>query len=127
MADTNESSEMPLPPANFMFLVESILMQTQMQLGLFKLGEDDEKTEPNLPLARHSIDLLGMLQEKTKGNLTVEEQRILENGLTELRFRYVQIADEMKRAKEKPGTEAKPDNDRPIIITADGGKGTKTE
>ena len=127
MADSTESTEMPLPPANFLFLVESILMQTQIQLGLFKLGEDDEKTEPNLPLARHSIDLLGMLQEKTKGNLTVEEQRLLDNGLTELRFRYVQIADEMKRAKEKPADESKLEDDRPLIITADGGKGTKTE
>jgi hypothetical protein len=130
MADSTESSEMPLPPANFMFLVESILMQTQIQLGLFKLGDNDEKTEPNLPLARHSIDLLGMLQEKTRGNLTVEEQRLLENGLTELRFRYVQIADEMKRSmqpRQEQASEAKREDDRPLIITADGGKGTKTE
>ena len=99
MAESTESSyEIPIPPASFSFLVESILMQTQIQLGLLNLGEKDEDPpEPNLPLARHSIDMLAMLQEKTQGNLTVEEQRLLENGLTELRFRYVQVADELKK------------------------------
>ncbi|MBV9035595.1 MAG: DUF1844 domain-containing protein [Acidobacteriaceae bacterium] len=126
-----ETSNYPVPPANFLFLVESILMQAQMQLGLLRFGEkEDEDSEPNLPLARHSIDLLGMLQEKTKGNLTTEEQRLLENGLTELRFRYVQVSDELKRKNEpKPPVSAeaeKKEDDRPLIITADGGKGTKT-
>ena len=123
-----DSPDIPIPPANFSFLVESVLMQAQIQLGLFKLDEAEDKTEPNLPLARHSIDLLGMLQEKTKGNLTVEEQRLLENGLTELRFRYVQVADEAKRKNEPTASASeKKDDDRPRIITADGGKGTKTE
>jgi hypothetical protein len=67
-----------------------------------------------------------MLEQKTKGNLTVEEQRLIENGLTELRFRYVQVADEVKR-KSQAQPEAKKADDRPLIITADGGKGTKTE
>lgn len=123
-------NDFPLPPANFLFLVESILMQAQIQLGLLNFGEKDEKPEPNLQLARHSIDLLAMLQEKTKGNLTIEEQRLLENGLTELRFRYVQVADEEKR-KNSPITvveeKKKEEDDRPLIITADGGKGSKTE
>ena len=77
MADT---ANFPVPPANFSFLVESVLMQAQMQLGLLNFGETDDSEGPNLPLARHSIDLLGMLQEKTKGNLSIEEQRLLENG-----------------------------------------------
>jgi hypothetical protein len=77
-------------------------------------------------LARHSIDILAMLQQKTQGNLTVEEQRLIENGLTELRFRYVQIADEMKKRSgvQTPSGAA---DEGPRIITADGGKGTKTE
>lgn len=131
MAANTESFEFPVPPASFAFLVESILMQTQIQLGLLDLGEKDEKApEPNLPLARHSIDMLAMLQEKTTGNLSVEEQRLLENGLTELRFRYVQIADEVKK-RGQPQAAATPaagpsDDDAPRIITADGGKGTKT-
>jgi hypothetical protein len=125
-----EDTEFPLPPANFLFLVESILMQAQMQLGLLNFGEKEEKAEANLPLARHSIDLLGMLQEKTKGNLSTEEQRLLENGLTELRFRYVQVAEEQKRKDSRITVveeRKKEEDDRPLIITADGGKGSKTE
>jgi hypothetical protein len=124
-----DDTDFPLPPATFGFLIESILMQAQMQLGLINFGEKDEKPEVSLPLARHSIDLLGMLQDKTKGNLSTEEQRLLENGLTELRFRFVQAAEEEKR-KNSPITvveEKKKEDDRPLIITADGGKGSKTE
>jgi Domain of unknown function (DUF1844) len=123
----SEGNDFPLPPANFSFLVESLLMQTQMQLGLFRLGEKEgeNEPEPNIPLARHSIDLLAVLQEKTRNNLTVEESRLLENGLTELRFRFVQVVDEQKRKKEPKKTEdAEPE--APRIITSDGGKGTKT-
>ncbi len=132
MAETPKiPSDYPLPPANFTFLVESILMQTQMQLGLLNFGEANEDTEANLPLARHSIDILGVLQEKTRGNLTTEEQRLIENGLTELRFRFIQASDELKKktaapvVAEKPVVE--PKDDRPLIITPDGGKGSKTE
>ena|SRR5689334_10979303 len=127
--NTEDAPDFPLPPASFMFLVESILMQTQMHLGLMHFGEKDEKYEPNLNLARHSIDLLGVLQEKTKGNLTAEEQRLIENGLTELRFRYVQVSDEIKKhsAPAASAENAEKKDDRPLIITADGGKGTKTE
>jgi hypothetical protein len=122
----SEATEFPVPPADFSFLVQSILMQTQMQLGLLHFGEEDEAVEePNLPLARHSIDLLSMLQVKTKGNLTGEEQRLLENGLTELRFRYVQVADEQKK-KAEPQLSGPSEDEGPRIITSDGGKGTKT-
>ena len=86
MADSNETlSDYPIPPANFAFLVESVLMQAQIQLGLLHLDPEDQDREPNLPMARHSIDMLAMLQEKTKGNLSIEEKRLIENGLTELR------------------------------------------
>jgi Domain of unknown function (DUF1844) len=122
----SEGTEFPVPPPDFSFLVQSILMQTQMQLGLLHFGEGDEAVEePNLQLAQHSIDLLAMLQAKTKGNLTVEEQRLLENGLTELRFRYVQVADEQKK-KQEPQTGGSAEDQGPRIITSDGGKGTKT-
>lgn len=127
MSDTPR--DFPIPPANFTFLVESILMQTQIQLGLLSFGEKDEQpNEPNLPLARHSIDMLAMLQEKTRGNLTVEEQRLIENGLTELRFRFVQISDEVKRRSQPESVQAPEQTENePRIITSDGGKGSKTE
>jgi hypothetical protein len=121
---TNESPsfDMPLPPADFSFLVSSLMFQAQMELGLLHFGDEKEQPEPNLPRAKHSIDLLGVIEEKTKGNLTVEEQRLLENGLTELRFRFIQISDELK-AKSAA---AKTEEEQPRIITADGGKGTKS-
>ncbi len=129
MAESTEPpQDFPLPPASFEFLIESILMQTQMQLGLIHFREKDEESEPNLPLAKHSIDMLAMLQEKTRGNLSAEEQRLIENGLTELRFRYVQVADEQKRRVQPAASvESKKEDDRPLIITADGGKGSKTD
>ncbi len=49
-------------------------------------------------MARHTIDLMGVLLEKTKGNLSLDEQRLLENSLTELRFRFVQVSDEVAKA-----------------------------
>jgi hypothetical protein len=117
-----QQHDIPLPPADFSFLVSSLMFQAQLELGLLHFGEEKDRPEPNLPRAKHSIDLLGVLQDKTKGNLSLEEQRLLENGLTELRFRFVQITDE-SRTKS---TGKSSDDDRPRIITADGGKGTKT-
>jgi len=90
----SEAENFPLPPASFTFLVLSIRAQAEMQLGLMHFGEEEEKPKPDLILARHSIDLMAMLLEKTKGNLTLEEQRLLENSLTELRFRFVQVSEE---------------------------------
>jgi len=86
-----------LPPASFEFLALSLRAQAEFQLGLMHFGPPEEKPKVDLVLARHSIDLLGVLQEKTKGNLTLEEQRLLENSLTELRFRYVQALESEKK------------------------------
>ena len=100
-AETKPSGETearpPMPPASFTFLVLSLRAQAEMQLGLMHFGEE-EKPEPDLELARHTIDMMAMVSEKTRGNLTLEEQRLLENSLTELRFRFVQISDEVARA-----------------------------
>jgi hypothetical protein len=94
----SDSKQMPLPPASFSFLVLSLRTQAEMQLGLMQFGE--EKAEPDLVLARHSIDLLGVLLEKTRGNLGIDEQRLLENSVTELRFRFVQISEEVAKAAD---------------------------
>lgn len=119
-----KSFEMPLPPADFSFLVSSLMFQAQMELGLLHFGDETDRPEPNLPRAKHSIDLLGALEEKTKGNLTLEEDRLLANGLTELRFRFVQVSGELKSKAAE--SESKPEEERSRIITADGGKGTKS-
>jgi len=102
-----EGRPFPLPPASFEFLAESLRMQAEMQLGLMRFGGDEEPPA-DLELARHTIDLMGMLQEKTRGNLTLEEQRLLENSLTLLRFRYVQVAEEAKKTP-KPAESPQPE------------------
>jgi uncharacterized protein DUF1844 len=96
MSDDVEN-RIPLPPASFDFLVFSLRAQAEMQLGLMHFGEE-EKPKPNLDLARHTIDMMAVLQQKTKGNLSLEEQRMLENSLTELRFRFVQVTEETEKA-----------------------------
>ncbi|MDQ2899936.1 MAG: DUF1844 domain-containing protein [Acidobacteriota bacterium] len=90
--DRNDEEEfdIPLPPASFEFLVISLRAQAEMQMGLMHFGPEDRRPKPNFEIARHSIDLLDCLHEKTKGNLSLEEKRLIENTLTELRFRYVQ-------------------------------------
>jgi hypothetical protein len=99
--DTNpqepEEYRAPLPPASFAMFVLSLRAQCEMQLGMMHFGED-EKPAPDLEIARHTIDLMVILLEKTKGNLTLEEQRLLENSVTELRFRFVHVLDEVSKA-----------------------------
>lgn len=90
-----------LPPATFDLLTISLRTQAEMQLGLLHFGDEQTKPEPQLELARHTIDLLAMLQEKTRGNLTLEEQRYLDNSVTELRFRYVQVLEDFKKQKSQ--------------------------
>lgn len=88
--DSTEDEQIPLPPPSFEFLTLSFKTQAEMHMGLLHFGEENEKPKPNARLARHTIDMLAMLAEKTKGNLSIEEQRLIENSLTELRFRFVQ-------------------------------------
>jgi hypothetical protein len=82
--------EYPLPQATFEFLILSLKAQTEMHLGMYHFGEERDRPAPDFRIARHTIDLLAMLHEKTRGNVTMEEQRLMENALTELRFRFVQ-------------------------------------
>src|SRR5689334_25324073 len=89
-----EETRFPLPPASFEFLIFSLRAQAEMQLGLMHFGEE-EKPKPELELARHTIDMMAVLQDKTKGNLSLEEQRTLDNSITELRFRFVQVSEEV--------------------------------
>ena len=97
MSEAENTEQIPLPPASFSFLVLSLRAQVEMQLGLMQYGEE-EPAQPDLRLARHTLDMMGMLLEKTKGNLSLDEQRLLENSLTELRFRFVQTSDDLAKA-----------------------------
>lgn len=107
--NTMSAPDYSLPPASFEFLVLSLRFQAEMRMFG---GESEEHQEPELPAARHAIDLLAMLSEKTRGNLSLEEQRLIENTLTELRFRYVQaLQDAAKKAESqaKPAGEVTPE------------------
>lgn len=66
------------------------------------------KIERDLEMAKHSIDMLGMLEEKTRGNLTESEKKYIEHVLYELRLNYL---DEMKKGPEKK--EEKPETPQP--------------
>ena len=92
--------DMPVPPATFEFFVLSMKMQAEMSMGLMHFGDEKDRPKPDLRVARHSIDLLSMIAEKTKGNLTMDEQRLIENSLTELRFRFVQVSDELSKQQQ---------------------------
>ena len=83
-----------LPPADFDFLVYSLRLQAEMSLGLLP---SSGKARPDLEAAGHNIDLLAMLAAKTKGNLTDDEQRSLDQSLMELRFRFVQVKDSLAK------------------------------
>ncbi len=91
-----DDDSIPLPPPSFEFLTLSFKTQAEMHMGLLHFGEESDRPKPNKRLARHTIDLLAMLQSKTKGNLSLEEQRLIDNSLTELRFRFLQQFHESK-------------------------------
>jgi hypothetical protein len=79
-----------LPPASFEMLVRMFSTQAIVALGLIPTPEG--KVERQLPLARHFIDILAVLEEKCTGNLSPEEDRLLENTLHELRMAYIEVA-----------------------------------
>ena len=91
--NTEEQNEArgSLPPGNFAALISMLTTQALFALGLLQI-KGQEKKEPDLELAKYNIDMLETLEEKTKGNLTPEEQTVLTNTLNELRMGYVKIA-----------------------------------
>ncbi|OGP88624.1 MAG: hypothetical protein A2157_04625 [Deltaproteobacteria bacterium RBG_16_47_11] len=82
------SQTAPLPEINFMNFLLSISTSALIQLGEIP---DPGTKQPvkQLPLAKQTIDLIGMLKEKTQGNLTPEEEKLIEHILYDLRMRYV--------------------------------------
>jgi hypothetical protein len=104
------------PPAmSFEQLVQSIYMTAMMQLG----AATHEGQQPQVDIlgARQSIDMLGVLAEKTKGNLTTEEARLLDSALFELRMAFLEITQALARsaAAKAPGG-ARPGPGGPGIV-----------
>ncbi len=90
------ADESKAPTLDFNALVLSLGSSAIVHLGEAPDPTTGNKVDPDLPLAQQSIDLLAMLQEKTRGNLTDEETRFLQNMLTDLRMLYVQVAQKKK-------------------------------
>ena len=78
----------PLPEIDFSAFIFSLSTSALLHLGEV-LDPATQRGEKNLPLAKQTIDILGILKQKTRGNLTTDEEQLLENLLTELRWRYV--------------------------------------
>ena len=91
-------SDDALPVIDFATFVLSLSQSVVMHLGDVP-NPETEKLETNLVLARQTIDLLGLLEEKTKGNLTGDEERLLTHVLFDLRMRFVEA--EKKSAPKK--------------------------
>jgi hypothetical protein len=79
-----------LPPATFPLLVTMLSTQALAALGLLH-DPSQGAPQPDHELAKHSIDLLAMLEEKTKGNLSTEESSLLAQTLHELRMLFVRL------------------------------------
>ena len=79
-----------IPPASFSFLVSTFGAQGAVALGLAP-NPMTGKTEVQPELAKHAIDTLSILEEKTKGNLTPDESQLLEGVLHQLRMAYLQL------------------------------------
>ena len=77
------------PAASFSDFLLWMATMIAVQFGDLPHPETGQPLEPNLPAARHFIDIMGMLQEKTAGNLTPEEEKLIDDLLFELRKRFL--------------------------------------
>lgn len=82
------SGDAERPPVHFAFFVASLAMEAWIALGEMANPRSGE-TSTNLDQARYLIDTLGMLEEKTRGNRTEEEEKILREALLGLRLAYM--------------------------------------
>jgi hypothetical protein len=88
MADDPKKS----PAIDFYTFVLSLASSAFVHLGDAPHPETGQSVEPNLAVAHQTIDIIAMLQDKTRGNVTPEEAKLLEHVLLDLRLRYVEAA-----------------------------------
>lgn len=89
--ESGKPPQPPLPPVDFQTLVISLGSSVLMHLGAVP-DMDGGAPAVDLTLAKHSIDVLAMLQEKTRGNLTAAEADLLHGLLFDLRLKYIEAA-----------------------------------
>lgn len=94
---TDKQAEMP--PIDFLQFIGGLNYQSQISLGMIQ-NPISSKYERNLDHAKYQIDLLAMLEEKTKGNLSDDEANYLKQILTDLRLRYVFECNERNKTQD---------------------------
>lgn len=90
--------EAALPGIDFSTFILSLSHSAVLHLGEAPHPETNQ-IEQNLTLARQTIDLLGLLEDKTKGNLTGDEERLLTQVLFDLRLRFVEVQKKLEAKK----------------------------
>jgi len=89
----SEQSRPSLPEADFTGLVSMLATQAFYALGMIRPeGDKDKDVEPDWAMAKFNIDMLGMLEDKCKGNLSEEEAQMLKSTLDQLRMMFVQLS-----------------------------------
>lgn len=87
---SGDAGSQPLPPPTLTLLVTTLLTQALVAMGQMPPAEG-ATPEVNLPYAKHFIDLVGVIEEKSKGNLTDEETTFIGDSLHQMRMLYVSI------------------------------------
>jgi hypothetical protein len=82
----------PLPKGDFAGLISMLVTQTLYSLGMLGVEGQEENREPDLALAKYNIDMLETIEEKTKGNLSDQEKKVLENMLSQVRMAFVEAS-----------------------------------
>ena len=88
--DAQDAEEAPIAPLDFNVFVLSLNASALIQLGV--RADAEGRSEVNLPMARHTIDMLCMIEQKTRGNLTGAEEHLLHQVLFDLRLRFAEKA-----------------------------------
>ena len=88
-----------LPKGDFAGLMSMLFTQTLFSLGFIQVKGED-KRPVDLGMAKFNIDMLETLEEKTKGNLSDEEQKALSNTLNELRMAYVKVVEGVEKQQK---------------------------
>lgn len=86
-----QAEQRRLPPADFQGLISMLATQAFFGMGLLR-SEENKDVPPDMEMAKYNIDLLGILEEKTKGNLNEEEAKLFESTLHQLRMAYVSLS-----------------------------------
>ena len=81
-----------LPEASFPEVLQMVVLQASVALGGVQDPQTGQRVPPNLPMAKHYIDLLEILEVKTRGNLDDDEKTVIERTLHDLRMVFVQVA-----------------------------------